>query len=126
MKRVMKWAIALAVSIALAFGTYALAADRRLSGRGPSSRPYLITSAADWATFANDVAAGKSAGKYYALTKNIETNVAVGTEAQPFMGVFDGRNKTITFKHRCFNRRPERGHGAVSIHQRRDNPQPEC
>ena len=85
------------MSILLGFSTFALAATRPLQGRGTSATPYRITSAADWAIFADDVAAGKSEGKYYTLTRNIETNVTVGTKEQPFKGIFDGKSKTITF-----------------------------
>ena len=76
-----------------------------LSGSGTQADPYLITSAADWTTFATYVNSNSGAsGKYFKLTNNISINYTsssqqVGNSAADcaFQGVFDGDAHTITF-----------------------------
>ena len=70
------------------------------SGSGTADSPYILSTGDDWATFVNQVNAGTDAGKHYKLadTWDNSTNavtVAVGTEAHPFAGTFDGNGKTL-------------------------------
>ena len=70
------------------------------SGSGIADSPYILSTGDDWATFVNQVNAGTDADKYYKLadTWDNSTNavtVAVGTEAHPFAGTFDGNGKTL-------------------------------
>lgn len=79
------------------------------SGENPGSEdnPYVITSAADWNTFAADVNGGYSySGKFVKLTANIGTAEIPVTQMvgdlvnavyYSFKGTFDGDNKTLTF-----------------------------
>lgn len=65
-----------------------------LSGSGTSSSPYLITSSADWDSFAGSV--GSYDGKYVKLTADITVTTMVnGT----FSGTFDGAGYTLTFNY---------------------------
>ena len=70
------------------------------SGTGTADSPYILSTVDDWTTFVNQVNAGTDADKYYKLadTWDNSTNavtVAVGTEAHPFAGTFDGNGKTL-------------------------------
>lgn len=71
-------------------------AEQLLSGSGTSNSPYLIGSAANWATFIAMVGCGTYADKCYKLTANISVTTMVGTSGQPFKGTFDGGGKTLT------------------------------
>ena len=67
------------------------------------TNPYLITSAADWNTFASDVNVGYSySGEYLKLTVNITVSDMAGTWTSTtvynaFSGTFDGDWHTVTF-----------------------------
>ena len=70
------------------------------SGSGTADSPYILSTGDDWATFVTQVNAGTDANKHYKLadTWDNSTNavtVAVGTEAHPFAGTFDGNGKTL-------------------------------
>ena len=70
------------------------------SGSGTADSPYILSTGDDWATFVTRVNAGTDADKHYKLadTWDNSTNavtVAVGTEAHPFAGTFDGNGKTL-------------------------------
>ncbi len=67
------------------------------NGSGTSSSPYLIQNADDWNTFAADVANGNTySGVYFKLTSDIAVTTWAGNASNPFSGIFDGNNKTIT------------------------------
>ena len=58
-------------------------------GEGTEASPYLISSADDWNNFAQNVKLGRSySGSHVKLTADISV--------QPFSGIFDGNNKTLT------------------------------
>ena len=70
------------------------------SGSGTADSPYILSTGDDWATFVTRVNAGTDADKHYKLadTWDNSTNavtVAMGTEAHPFAGTFDGNGKTL-------------------------------
>ena len=71
-------------------------------GQGTEGDPYLITSADDWFDFAHNVTIGRSYSGYYVkLTNNISVETMAGAyhaddNYQPFSGIFDGNNKTLT------------------------------
>ena len=70
------------------------------SGSGTADNPYILSTGDDWATFVTRVNAGTDADKHYKLADTWvnSTNavtVAVGTEAHPFAGTFDGNGKTL-------------------------------
>ena len=67
-------------------------------GVGSEDNPYLISSTEDWnilaqrVIFDNDIS-----GKFFKLTQNINVSTTIGDgENHPFVGTFDGDNKTIT------------------------------
>lgn len=74
---------------------------------GTEANPYVIASAADWITFANDVNGGYSySGKFVKLTADIGTAESPVTKMvgdlvdavyYSFKGTFDGDNHTLTF-----------------------------
>ena len=68
-------------------------------GSGTSDSPYLISTTADWQELAAQVAAGNSfSGKTFRLEANVNAKgTAVGTDAAPFSGIFDGADHTLTF-----------------------------
>ncbi len=76
-----------------------------LSGEGTAADPYIISSRAEWVTFANNINAGTNADSYYKLTADITVSKMVGTAEHPFSGHFTGREgetytlKTITFNY---------------------------
>ena len=70
-------------------------------GEGTSESPYLIKTADDWATFAQNINSGTDADKYYKLSNNWDNSAnavtaTVGTSDHPFAGHFDGNGKTLT------------------------------
>ena len=72
-----------------------------LSGQGTKESPYLISSKADWDTFASNINAGTNAAAYYKLGDEWDNSSSaittmVGTKAHPFAGHFDGNGKTLT------------------------------
>lgn len=95
------------VSIIMLFGVISGVNAQGLSGSGTEGDPYLISSVADWNTFATAVNGGYSySGKFVKLTADI------GTAADPvttmvgdlvnavyysFKGTFDGDDHTLTF-----------------------------
>ncbi len=74
----------------------------QLGGKGTAAEPYLIESATDWVTFAEQVNNGVGTNSYYKLVNDIAlgtaeepTNIIVGTEKKNFRGNFDGDYHTI-------------------------------
>ena len=73
-----------------------------LSGNGSAQNPYVISSAADWETFANSVKFGNSySGKYVELKSDITVTQQCGyvtdsTPSKAFRGTFIGGGHTIT------------------------------
>ena len=71
-----------------------------LDGQGDEQHPYLISSNADWVTFANNVNSGTNYnGEFVKLTANISVTTMIGTsEVNSFQGTFlvDGVH-TLTF-----------------------------
>ncbi len=68
-----------------------------LSGNGTSEDPYIIANDEDWTLFAGYVADENDTydGKYYKLGSDIHITEPVGSETQPFEGVFDGDGNTL-------------------------------
>ena len=67
-----------------------------LTGTGTADDPYLISSDADWKTFASNVNGGNSySGKTVKLTANINVSTMVGTSDNKFEGSFDGAGHKI-------------------------------
>ena len=68
-----------------------------LSGSGTSADPYLISSSADWNTFAQSVTGGTTyAGQFVSLNADITVSTMAGVENKCFAGTFDGQGHTIT------------------------------
>ena len=67
-------------------------------GEGSEESPYLISSTEDWNTLAQRVIFDNDiSGKFFKLTQNINVSTTIGDgENHPFVGTFDGDNKTIT------------------------------
>lgn len=95
------------VSIIMLFGVISGVNAQGLSGSGTEGDPYLISSVADWNTFAADVNGGYNySGKFVKLTSNIGTaEIPVTTMVgdlvdavyYSFKGTFDGDDHTLTF-----------------------------
>ena len=70
-----------------------------LSGSGTSADPYLISSSADWNTFAQSVTGGTTyAGQFVSLNADITVSTMAGVENKCFAGTFDGQGHTITLE----------------------------
>ena len=88
--------------ILLALLTIGQAKAQGLSGSGTTDDPYLITSSADWNTFAQSVTNGTTyAGQTVKLTADITATVMAGTHSSEnnyhaFSGTFDGNGYAIT------------------------------
>ena len=69
-----------------------------LSGSGTAANPYLISSAADWTTFATAVSGGTTyEGKTVKLTADIDgITTMAGTSDNRFKGTFVGGGHTLT------------------------------
>lgn len=73
-----------------------------IEASGTEEDPYLISTAEDMKSFAEDINSGKNADKCYKLTADIDlggmdwTPVGLGIKVKPFKGVFDGNGKKIT------------------------------
>ena len=68
-----------------------------LSGSGTSTDPYLISSSADWNTFAQSVTGGTTyAGQTVQLNADITVSTMAGNDSHPFSGTLDGDGHTIT------------------------------
>ena len=70
-----------------------------IAGTGTENDPYIISSTADWNTFAYYVNNGTKnySGEYVKLNYDITVTMMVGTsEANSFQGTFLGNNKTLT------------------------------
>lgn len=72
-----------------------------ITGSGTEADPYVLSTVADWNTFAANVNAGTNADKYYKLSDSWNNSssgitTTVGTSDYPFSGTFDGNGKTIT------------------------------
>ena len=64
---------------------------------GTADDPYLLPSDTMWNRFASLVNNGTSfEGKYFSQTKDISVTTMVGTETNPFKGVYDGEEHTLT------------------------------
>lgn len=81
--------------LALLTNTF-LMAQSRLSGTGDEESPYVISSQADWTTFAND-ATYWDLNVYTRLDTNITTDEMVGNSTDKYEGHFDGNGHTLTF-----------------------------
>jgi hypothetical protein len=67
-----------------------------ITGSGTADDPYLISSTADWNTFANNVKNGTSySGQTVKLDADISVTTMVGTYDHPFNGTFDGGGHTL-------------------------------
>ena len=83
-------------------------------GSGTESKPYLISSVADFEKLDADTVAGKTDGNYYKLTADLTVdNISIGQnrgandlyvsgtqtlpDAKPFEGTFDGNHHKITY-----------------------------
>lgn len=67
-----------------------------ITGSGTAAKPYQISSADDWSTFASNVNEGINATSYYELTADISVSTMAGLKSYPFKGNFNGRGHTIT------------------------------
>ncbi len=67
-----------------------------LPGSGTPADPYVISSTADWNTFASNVCVGVDAAACYRLAANISVTETVGTQDHPFGGTFNGGGLTLT------------------------------
>lgn len=66
-------------------------------GAGTEATPYMITSKEDWYMLAKDIESGAStSGNYFALTADITVHKMLGTEQNPFSGIFNGYGCTLT------------------------------
>ena len=74
----------------------AVAVSKLIPGSGTPANPYLISSTADWDTFAANVNAGVDATACYRLAADIAVTSMAGTVEQPFRGVFLGADHTLT------------------------------
>ena len=77
-------------------GAASAAVHLLLPGSGTPAAPYLISSTADWNTFASNVCVGVNAAACYRLTADITVTETVGTQDHPFRGTFDGGGHTLT------------------------------
>lgn len=67
------------------------------TGNGTAADPFIISSEADWDSLAVIVAGGKSfSGKYVQLNEDITVSTMVGTQSQPFSGIFNGNGNKLT------------------------------
>jgi len=66
-----------------------------LPGSGTSADPYVLSSTADWNTFASNVLSGVDSAACYRLGAEISASTAVGTAEHPFCGTFDGAGHTL-------------------------------
>ena len=85
------------------FDTAVTASAADFEGDGSETSPYLINSANDWNTLANDVNNGTSySGKYFKLTEDISVSTMIGKNNHgggshiPFSGTFDGDGHVLT------------------------------
>jgi len=72
-----------------------------IEGNGTENEPFMLKTAADWATFAANVNAGTNADKYYKLDDSWDNSAnavtaTVGTSDHPFTGTLDGNGQTLT------------------------------
>jgi hypothetical protein len=75
-----------------------------ITGTGTKSDPYLISSAEDWNTLAENVKGGTTyEGKYLQLGTDITVSTMVGTYAHNFMGMFDGAGHKLTFNYGTYS-----------------------
>ena len=89
--------ILLTTAIFIATSMIAAADAYALSGRGTAEEPYQISNLEDWETFAGEVSAGNSKGKYYELTGNVVgVHTMIGTASHPFEGSLDGKGKALS------------------------------
>ena len=76
---------------------YQFTVNAMTTGSGTAADPYIINSEDDWNTMAAVVAGGKSfSGKYVQLNEDITVSTMVGTQSQPFSGIFNGNKKKLT------------------------------
>ena len=95
MKTRVKLSFSLILTLAL-WLTMAQTAMAAITGSGTADDPYLISSTADWNTFASNVNGGTSySGKTVKLDADISVTTMVGTYSNPFRGTFDGGGHTL-------------------------------
>ena len=86
----------MAVMLLLAMFVFSTTWADGLTGTGTADDPYLISSDADWETFASNVNNGTSySGKTVKLTANINVSTMAGTYIDKFKGTFDGAGHKI-------------------------------
>ncbi len=97
----LKKSLSVILCLLIAFSMFGICASAAMTGSGTKSAPYKITSEADLAELAKKVNAGESySGKYFTLTANIslsDDHTPIGTKTNPFSGIFDGADKTISY-----------------------------
>ena len=91
----------MAVLLVLPFWPVVSYATTHFAGSGTETDPFIISNAADWAQFAEEVNAGVNADTYYKLSDNFENEAlpvtaTVGTSDNPFCGIFDGNGRTLS------------------------------
>jgi len=109
MKRYRKSSISIVLSLMMIFSinifipANVLAADSNFSGDGTEVNPFIISSAADLALLASLVNAGDTAynASYYQMANDIDLSsyenwTPIGNLSNPFNGIFDGYNYTIS------------------------------
>ena len=77
-------------------GAASAAVHLLLPGSGTPADPYVISSTADWNTFASNVCVGVEAAACYRLAADISVTETVGPQDHPFRGTFNGGGHTLT------------------------------
>ncbi len=99
-KMKLKKSLSVILCLLIVFSMFGICANAAITGNGTKSSPYKITSQADLVKLAENVNAGESySGKYFTVTANITLtadHTPIGTKTNPFSGIFDGGNKTIS------------------------------
>lgn len=70
-------------------------AQTTLAGNGTSENPYLIGSADDWNAMATLIGGDDNSSYYYKQTADFTVPQAIGSEARPFRGHYDGDGKKL-------------------------------
>ena len=93
-------ALSVILCMLICLSMFTICASAAITGNGTQASPYKITSEADLAQLAKNVNAGESySGKYFTVTANItlsDDHTPIGTKTNPFSGIFNGGNKTIS------------------------------
>lgn len=83
------------------YGSYSKSFYVGIAGSGTEDNPYILANDGDWSMFANEAYHDTywASGTYVDLNANISVSEMVGTSQNPFCGIFNGNNKTITFNY---------------------------